>query len=165
MSDWKSFTDEELTKIEKKLSKKFNQGLRGVLILSPIICLLAPYLPGRKGRDSLAEKLGYEYAVLIFTVFWIILLISLTLWNGYNIERQMKEYRKFLRKRILKARIKNKQRGIFKSFANIAKTDLEGELSRIELDKAQSNEINKGDEVIIEVEEHTKAILNLKINK
>ncbi len=162
MPDWTSFTDDEISQIKTKLNKKFDKALVVTLLFSPIFCLVVPYLPGKRGRKRMIDRMEYDEAVLQFAIIWLLVLIGVWIWNNYKVNKQFRENRKFLRKKIIIASVRTKKKSIFKSYENIIETNLEGELEAIEVGKQQSSKFNIGDNLKIEIEEQTNTVLKIE---
>ena len=166
MPEWSTFSDKEINTIKKKSNETFDKAAKITWLLSPIICLIAPYLPGRKGRGSMVETMGYEKAVLYFSLFWIG--INLFVWFSHKSKtnKEFSENRKFLRRKNVKTVVKRKSRTAFSFFDNILMTELDGNLKTIQIKREESESIKIGEEIQIEYEEQTNTILKLeKVDK
>lgn len=161
MSGWTSFTDKEINSIKINLNQKFDRAMIFILLFTPLICLIAPYIPSRK-RKRMIDRMDYNDAVLQFAIFWILVIIGVWIWNNYNSKKQFLKHRKFLRKKKLIALVKEKKKSIFKSYKNNLITNLEGSLKKIRIAKEQSNNLKIGDEIRIEIEEHTETVLTIE---
>lgn len=163
MSDWSNFTTKEIDLIISKSKKEFDLGMKVTLFLSPLACVIAPYLPSRKGRDRLIDTMDYEKVVLIWAIIWVGILIITWISNNQKVEKEFWENRKFLRRKFLTAKIKKKEKSFFKKFENKLITDLKWEFRELEVSNEQSSEFEIGDDIQIEIEEQTRTVL--KINK
>lgn len=162
MGDWTGFTDEEITKIKQGLSKKNDQVMLIMILASPLICLVAPYFPSRRGRERMIDKMDYEDAILQCAIIWLLVLIAFWIWNNYKTRKQFVKSRRFLRKKKINAIVKGKEKSIFKTYKNVLKTNLGNQLASIQISENQSMRINIDDEVEIEIEEQTSTILNIE---
>jgi len=162
MPDWSKFTDNEIVLIKQKMNNEFDKAMIAVLLCSPIICLVMPYIPGRSGREPMIERMPYWDAVLQMSIFWILALLGVWVWNYFRSKRQFARNRQFLKKEIKTGNILNKTKGIFKSYDNYIETNIDNELGKLEIEKYESPDYSIGDKIEIEYEEHTKAILRIR---
>ena len=71
MPEWSKFTDSEIELIKDKMNHKFERAMIITILLSPIVCLIMPYIPGRRGRGPMIDRMPYWDAVLQMSKFWI----------------------------------------------------------------------------------------------
>ena len=161
MPEWAQFTDEEIALIKQKMNQRFDKVMIVLIIISPFILLVMPYIPSRRGRGAMIDKMPYWDAVLQGSIIWFIALIMVWIWNHFSSQRQFSRNRKFLKKRIVKTEIISKSVGIFYNPKNQIITELEGKLNKLDIKKKEFNDFNIGDRIRIEYEEHTKTILDL----
>jgi len=161
MPEWSKFSDDEIVLIKQKMNAKFEKAMIITLLFSPIICLAMPYIPGRRGRGPMIDRMPYWDAVLQMSIIWILALIGVWICNYLKSKNQYSRNRRFLKKKILKGVIVNKSKGKFKSYDNIIETNLDNEFSKMELENDESNNFNVGDKFELEFEENTKTILSI----
>lgn len=161
MSDWSTFTDDEIREIKHTLNVEIERAMIVVLLISPILCAIAPYFPGRRGR-RLIDRMNYLDAVFAFSLMWVILLIGIWFWHNYKTNKEFAENRSFLRKKQVGTSVKLKSKSIISTYEDIMVTDLQDTLETIKLSKEESLNLKIGDEIIVEYEEQTKTVLKLE---
>jgi len=161
MSERTQFTDDEIETIRYNFFRKFDLGIKWGLPLLALMCLVMPYLPGRRGRGPLIERMDYADAVIMYTVILVVAVGISLLWQNDKLNKEYRQLRASMRKKKLSAKVVKKKKSIFKSYHNRLITDLEGELETIEIDKAESEQFNVGDTFQIEIEEQTNTVLNI----
>ena len=88
MPEWSKFTDTEIDLIKDKMNHKFERTMIGIILLSPILCLIMPYIPGRRGRGPMVDSMPYWDAVLLISIFWFATLIGVLVWNYFKSNSQ-----------------------------------------------------------------------------
>ena len=162
MASWTNFTDEELALIKEKLHEKNEKSIIYALLIAPVIWLIVPYLPGRRGRPSMVERMDYQDAVLLVAVLFTGALLLVYIRNYIRANRTFKKDRIFFSRRQVVVRVKRKSRTWLKSFDNILETDHQDRLGKIEINKEQSTQIKVGDELDLEIEEYTNTVLHIR---
>jgi len=163
MPEWSKFTDSEIELIKYKLNHKFERGMIIVILISPIICLIMPYIPGRRGRGPLIDRMPYWDAVLQMSLIWFATLIGVWIWNYLKTKKQYSENKIFLKKTNEIGEITGKSKSFFSTYANKIITNLEGDLGIMKIEKKESQSLNIGDKVEVIYEQQTKTIF--EINK
>jgi len=161
MPEWSKFTDDEIVLIKHKMNVKFEKGMIVTLLLSPIICLAIPYIPGKRGRGPMIDRMPYWDAVLQISIIWILALMGIWIWNYFKSINQLSQNRRFLKKKILIGDINNITKGNFMSFKNYIETNIDNEFDKLEVGKDELINYKIGDKVEIEFEEHTKTVLRI----
>ena len=162
MPEWSKFTDDEINSIKIKLNEAFDKGMKIILLFTPIICLIMPYMPGRRGRGRMIDSMEYEEAVLQFGIIWLLTLLGVSIWNNYKTNKQFSDNRIFFRKKSETTIIKLKSKSAFSRFDDLIITELKGKLKSIKIDKDQSKKFEISDQIKIEYEEQTSTILKLE---
>jgi len=125
------------------------------------MCLVEPYLPGRRGKPPTIERMDYADAVIMCAVILAVGVGISWIWQNHKLNEEFRKLRVWMRKKKLTGTVVKKKKSIFKSYHNRLVTDLEGELEIIEIDKAESEQFNVGDTFQIEIEEHTNTVLHI----
>ena len=107
MSDWTSFTDEEINSIKLKLNEKFDLCFKLMVFLSPLFCLIFIYAPSKKDGIRMIDRMSIHDAVIQSAILWFLVLIVIWFLNKYRIDGQVSDSRKFLRKKNIEATIKS----------------------------------------------------------
>lgn len=166
MADWSKFSDIELDAIKHKMNQKFEKAMIIIMIVSPVICLIMPYIPGRRGRGPMIDKMPYSDAVLQASIIWFLALIGVWIWNYFKTQNQFSKNRKFLKKKNIEGLIVDKSKGFMDSFKIEITTNLEHGLNSFKIEKEEFRKFNVGDYISIDFEEHTKTIFKVyKIDK
>ena len=55
MPEWAQFTDEEIALIKQKVNQRFDKVMIVLIIISPFILLVMPYIPSRRGRGAMID--------------------------------------------------------------------------------------------------------------
>ena len=161
MPEWSKFTDSEIELIKDKMNHKFERAMIITILLSPIVCLIMPYIPGRRGRGPMIDRMPYWDAVLQMSIFWIAALIGVWIWNYFKTNSPYAANRKHLKKKKEIGKVISKSKSFLSSFENTLTTNLKGHLKEIKIDKDEAQLLSTGDNVEIEFEEHTKTILKV----
>jgi|GEM_PF-4039720 len=155
------FTDEEIQLIQSKLNETFEKGMMFLLLVTPLICLIGPYIPGRRS-EPLIDRMGFADAFLRFAIIWVLMILILWFWQVYKYRKEFAALRPFLKRKCYTSIIKRKSRSTLSMFDDKLITDLKGDLRYIRVTKAQSKSVDGGNLVLIELEERTKAVLKIE---
>ena len=157
-----SFTDSEIELIKHKINHKFESSMIIAVLASPIICLIMPYIPGRRGRVPMIDEMPYWDAVWRMSIIWILVLIGVWFRNYFKTRNQFSASRKYLRRKNKRGVAIGKSKSLFSRFDNKLSTNIEGKLKEIKIEKEESQSLKVGDKIEIEFEEHTMTIFKIE---
>lgn len=160
MIDSTGFTDEEVKLIRHKFRQGFEQGMMLLLLITPLICAIGPYIPGKK-NGSLINKMDYVDAFSWFAIPWSLMVLAVWIWQGYRYNQQFSELKPFLTRKQYIVTIERRSRSAFSSFDDRLVTNLTESLPYIPVTKAQSKMFHPGDTLLVEIEEKTRAVIKM----
>lgn len=161
MIDSTGFTDEEIKLIRHNFRRGLEQGRIFLLFITPLICTIGPYIPGRKS-GPLIDRMDYADAFLRFTILWSLIVLLVWIWQEYKNRGQFAALRPFLTRTQHIATIKRRSQSAFSRFPNRLVTNLPDSLPYIPVTKAQSQIFHPGDTLFVEVEDQTWTVLKIE---
>lgn len=161
MIDSTGFTDEEVKLIRHEFRKGLEQGRVFLLFITPLICAIGPYIPGRKS-GPLIDRMDYADAFFRFTILWTLIVLLIWVWQEYKYSREFSALRPFLTRTQHMVKIKRRSQSAFSLFPNRLVTNLPDSLPYIPVTKAQSQIFHPGDKLLVEVEEQTWTVLKIE---
>jgi len=101
MSDRTQFTDDEIETIRYKFFRKLDLGLRWSLPIFGLMCLVMPYLPGRRGKPPMIERMDYTDAVIMCAVVFTLAIGISWIWQNHKYNEEFRKLRAYMRKKKL----------------------------------------------------------------
>jgi len=156
------FSDQDIKKIQNKLSESFDRTfLWPIILITPIICGAYPFIKNQLLSDQILKGMNLIDSALLFTMMWVGTVIVIILLNNLRIKLKVKKNKSQFVKYKAEAKVVKMDKQFFKSFQNVIHTNLKAPYDIIRMEDPIEISPKAGDTVWITIEETTGTVLNI----
>ncbi|MBB4080804.1 hypothetical protein GGR28_003439 [Lewinella aquimaris] len=152
----------EIAIVKHKLDRENNLKIFYILLLSPVIFLLGPFIPGKRGKGALVEKMDYWDTVVVFALVWILILFGVIIYLWIKRDKEFMTMRPYLRKEAYSLKVKRKSRSAFSLYDDLLVPFDTNNVKRLKINRQESELIKVNDTLDVKIEVNTGLVLSLK---
>ncbi len=158
MPDWELFQNDDQKKLRKIVSRKYKIALTVTLLWTIPLMFIAPYIPGKRGRPSMNESMGYWNAVVLFSVIWLILIGIVAVYNLFRAENDYDAVSDHFKIEKISGIVKRVRRPLLDlDYATVTVEPFNTYL----IDRNAARDLRSGETVTMRVEVKTKTVLEI----